>query len=322
MGGEDLGIDAARRRDWTGNDDHSGGPATGASNGGTSRAAADETAYHKLRDWILGCKDYDNSRDYDRCGTDSTKLPSPTLFLQENGDCDEVDAKDVKQNRLGDCYFMAALAGLAATPAGRAAIHGAITQHTGADGALVYSVKLYEAQSPLIGPKTFTERTVDVRADDPYILGHAVPRAQDGQSEVWPLVMEKAYAQLQGGYNAIAKGGRVEEAIETLTGKQASHVDLGSHDGYSFEQLWSDVASHKVVVLSTKDGISASNPYNLYGAHAYVVTGVEHRDGKPYVRLSNPWNDPDHQYIPNAVPYDELRTWFQSADTANVGSAP
>jgi hypothetical protein len=324
MGSDDLGIEAARRRDWTA-DDGRGGGTTAPGTGPTSRAALEATAYEKLKAWILGCNGYGKSRDYDRCGTDPIKVPS-TLFLQENGDCDEVDANDVQQHHLGDCYFMAALAGMAATPAGRAAIHGAITQHTDADGTLVYSVKLYEAQAHLIGPKTFTERTIDVRADDPYVLGHAVAREQDGQYEVWPLVMEKAYAKLHGSYNAIAKGGYVDEAMETLTGKEAAHVKLGSHDGYSFEQLWSDVAAQKAVVLSTKGGIAngtgPNNPYTLVEHHAYVVTGVEQRDGKSFVLLHNPWNDGDEHHTPKPVPYEELRNWFHAADTATPASAP
>ena len=43
--------------------------------------------------------------------------------------------------------------------------------------------------------------------------------------EIWPMVVEKAYAKVAGSYEAIGRGGRVAPALETLTGGAAWSVD-------------------------------------------------------------------------------------------------
>ena len=42
--------------------------------------------------------------------------------------------------------------------------------------------------------------------------------------EIWPNVVEKAYAKVAGSYEAIGRGGRIAPALETLTGGAACIV--------------------------------------------------------------------------------------------------
>ena len=44
----------------------------------------------------------------------------------------------------------------------------------------------------------------------------------NGRKEIWPQVLEKAVATLDGGYGAIANGGNPMIALQELTGRAAS----------------------------------------------------------------------------------------------------
>jgi hypothetical protein len=279
------------------------------------------------------CTDFSNPKhDYDVCvvdqdpgGTGARVSSQSVLFVRESGDANEVDPKDVTQVGLGDCYLLAAVAGLASTPNGQAALRSAIEEHTDDQGKKIYSVRLYEVQEHLVGPKTFTERVIDLRADDPYVVGHAAAATGGGAHEIWPLVVEKAFAVLRGSYNAMGKGGRPDQALEALTGMPATSTEFGLFGSYASGDLKSDLAAGKVVVLGTREG-SADGPYGLVNHHAYLVTGTETVDGKLFVLLHNPWNqknkDTGKPEEPKPVPYAELTKWFSSVDVGSVRSAP
>ena len=48
---------------------------------------------------------------------------------------------------------------------------------------------------------------------------------EKGDREIWPLLVEKAYAKLFGSYSAIW-GGLVERALEALTNGSPLNIDL------------------------------------------------------------------------------------------------
>jgi hypothetical protein len=338
MANGDLSITTVRRRDGhDGHDDDTITTPPPRARATGSRATADfvpharSDAHYRIdgEGDADTCTDYSKPKhDYDACVVNRepggsaapTSLPS-VVFLRESGDAGEVDPKDVTQSGLGDCYLLAALAGLASSPKGQAALRNAIQEHTSDQGEKVYSVRLYEAQEHLIGPKTFREKIVEIRADDPYVVGHAAAPTDGHAYEIWPLLIEKAFADLRGGYNAIGKGGYPDQALEALTGMPAAHTEFGLFGSYAAGDMKGDLAAGKVVVLSTRQG-SANGPYNLADRHAYVVTGTEEKDGKLYVVLHNPWNGADKSDEPKPIPHAELTKWFSSVDVGSARSTP
>jgi hypothetical protein len=327
MPDRDYSIDRTRRRDWP---PAEGGDTTGVSvsapNGEhAARIAKDAAAATKLANWIRGatdtCTSVKNPRhDFDRCVTDPNPRPpgavprTSVLFLPEPKDADAISLTDVTQGDLGDCHFLAPLAGLASTKEGRALIRDAITERKNDKGETIgYSVRLYETEWHVLGPKTFTEKRIELPAGAPYVVGHARAMGDDGHDEIWPLVMEKAYAQLRGGYDAIGRGGEVQAAMEALMGKEVRHT---AADDTSDELLWSDLDAHKVVVLSSKHSIEP-NPHTLEEGHAYVVVGRQDRGGGDVVyQLRNPWNDGEIK----VVPYSEIGTSFDCVDVGSPGA--
>jgi calpain family cysteine protease len=312
-----IDIDGARRRtDWSHDDPPEPPPGGDAANERAGRAAASERY-----DAFVSSDPSDATWDPNTCV--AAPVPNPVLFAKEGTDADAVDLHDVQQRNIGDCYLLAPLAALARTPEGRAFIQNAITENKNDHGDVVsYTVTLHRPEWHVVGPKTFTD--VNVTVSGPFACGHAEARTGGNQNEVWPLVVEKAYAQYRGRYE---HGGVVSNGMEVLTGREPTHINLRWFGSYSPDQLKSDLTAGKMVVLSTRkmagdDGMRPTTAeraahcaaYNLYGSHAYVVTGTEEQNGKLYLQLHNPWNDQE----PDLVPYDELKTWFASVDIGSV----
>jgi hypothetical protein len=251
----------------------------------------------------------DPAHDYDACG--SAAVDSPRLFARQNGDPSEIDMHDVQQASVGDCYFMATLSALAQSSEGRALIRGAITENRNDRGDVVtYTVTLHKPEKHWLGlgRTTFTE--VHVTVEPLFANGHAAARPAGKSNEVWPIVMEKAYAQFSGGYNAIAHGGLPSDAMQVLTGREARHTELGWLHSYPARDLQSDLAAGNLVVLGTRSDVQG---YGLLGGHSYVATGTYEQGGRLYTTLHNPWDSSE----PQAVPVDEIGLLFHAV---NVGS--
>jgi|SRR5579859_84358 len=326
MGDGDFGVEAARRRDWAALDDDLQDASTaGRADEGTVRADDEPAADDTYTRWLPGLRDsctaYDHAgHDFDACVVDwnpgglAAETRPSALFLKEKPGAPAIEPSDVQQYRLGDCALLATAASLASTPAGRATLHDAIRELKDPAGNVVgYSVRLYEVQGGRFGPKTFTPRSIPVSAFSPYVVGHARANGDGSHYEIWPLVLEKAYAHLRGGYDVVTKGELARDAIEALTGAEARHTTAaGACDG----QLAADLRAGQAVVLSSKPG-AQGNPYGIIGEHAYAVTGIEERAGQKVVLLYNPWGH-DH---PVPIPCSELGRWFESVDASTAKGA-
>jgi hypothetical protein len=289
-------------------------PANASTTDHARRAAAGEryNAFASRGDEATpSCSSFDDpAHDYDRCGTAS--VDRPVLFAQQAEDPNEIDVHDVQQDRMGDCYFMATLSALTQSPQGRALIRGAITENRNEQGNVVnYTVTLHQPETHWLGlgRTTFTE--VRVTVDAQFANGHAKARAVGDAHEIWPLVMEKAYAQLRGGYNAIAHGGFPADAMQALTGCEAHRSQLGWFRGYRASDLRSDLASGRLVVLGTRRDVQE---YGLRGGHSYVATELVVDNGRLCVSLHNPWDSTE----PRPVPVDEIARVFHAVDIGSV----
>lgn len=187
-------------------------------------------------------------------------------------------ALDVKQGSMGDCFFLSSLAAVAET--NPEFIEKNIWFEDGK-----YHVRMYD--NGWGGPH---ETVVDV---DPKVAANGV-RDKDGNVS-WMSVYEAAYAQHEGGYDDIEDGGFAQDALPTITGKQAFTVD----EEPSFDELRHASEDGCVVVADTgpQDGEDGGwwdivnnddgpVPDNVVPTHQYVVKGFT-EDGK--VIMQNPW---------------------------------
>lgn len=233
------------------------------------------------------------------CKDEKTKAPDPYAYRKNDRGAklygpNGIQASDVRQGAIGDCYLASALCAVAGTRPD--AIKNAIKDN--GDGT--YSVRFYELGYD--GKKTAHVQTVDA---DLAHNGDRVAYANstetvDGKEfmELWPSILEKAYAAWKGSYDAIGNGGNSGDVITALTGeacRSAATAGAGAND-----PLWARMlkASQEKRPMTASTGGEEDPRYKdpaagVYGWHAYTVMGVaEKKVGdktERQVTMRNPW---------------------------------
>ena len=309
--------------DWTAQDASGGPPVDPSVAARLQRAEADA----RLQAFAAGrtmetCKEAATADRF----TDGCLVEGVVLYRRQGNDVDAVAPRDVRQGALPDCCLLAVLAAMAMTPEGRAALRDAIVENKNDEGHVVsYTVTLHELERSMLGSTSFHD--VRVTVDGAYVLGHAYANDDDGPNEVWPLVIEKAFARYVGGYDKLGRGLDSSDGMTLLTGRNATQFSLDWPrlwaSRYSEGRLLKDLQDGKIIVLGTRTGIGgrhgsadilpATGAHDLVEGHAYFVTGTERRNGKTFLQLGNPWGHTQ----PDAIPVDEMTKWFSSI---SVGS--
>jgi hypothetical protein len=178
---------------------------------------------------------------------------------------------DVHQGSDGDCWFMASLAEVAALEP--SAIRNMIT----ADGDGVYTVRFFLPN--IFAPGGKAPVNITVSATLPGKSDGSLPYSQATPSTgLWAALVEKAFAQWQGSYQAI-NGGNASDALEVIMGNSHQSIPL-------FGQPQSICQSGNLAVLSTGDTVADSR---IVPTHCYAIVGYDQASGK--FTLYNPWGD-------------------------------
>jgi Calpain family cysteine protease len=237
---------------------------------------------------------------------------APTLFHAAKGKPD-IDIADIGQRSIGDCYLLSALGVLTQTPEGRAHIRDMIRENRdGAGNVLSYTVTLYECTPPAIEPRVATKTEIAVSTSLSYQHASTTrPGVANDRAEMWVAVIEKAYAELKGGFGKVMNGGWPGEAFQALTGKLGTYVAAADYDA---ARLAADRKANRPVTLST-GRVHKDNPFGLVANHAYMVVGSRtDAKGEVSVLLRNPWGK-DH---PTPIPVSQLQKYFTYADVGQL----
>ena len=156
-----------------------------------------------------------NPNSYTSGGRDG--ILKSALYLTEPGDTFAINPIDIAQGQIGDCGFLAALGEVAIMDP------SAITRDIKPNGNGTETVTLYDqsgsgtASAPFVyTPESFTVNN----AFSPNAVNNYNPYDIIGKvKEIWPQVMEKAFAEKSGGYAAISNGDSPTLAFEYFTGK-------------------------------------------------------------------------------------------------------
>jgi len=171
---------------------------------------------------------------------------------------------DIRQGDLGDCWLLAVLAGAASVDPD--SIRRMIQRNP--DGT--FTVTFADGERV----------TVDGEVRDSG--GHAL----------WVSIIEKAYAQREGGYDEI-DGGNANEAFDDLFGSGNDSFDPDSTGDWIFGDNVSPSDTYDRIDAALDDGrivtASVSGTIGIGGGHALTVTDVRTRGGTKYVVVRNPW---------------------------------
>lgn len=198
---------------------------------------------------------------------------------------DGADDDDVMQGYIGDCYMVAAFSAIAShSPE---VIENAIKDN--GDGT--YTVRFYE--SSYFGDPRPVDITVDGQM--PTNRGGMYYGKNRDSGELWVGLMEKAYAQWKGGYDAIGQGGSAGEVMSALTGRRDDYDWLSTSSNHT--QIYNRIAEaleNKQGVAAGTHGKSREEMYKgtgVYANHAYSISAVSEENGTMYVHLRNPWGE-------------------------------
>lgn len=188
-----------------------------------------------------------------------------------------VDVRDLKQGAAGDCFFLANAASLAR--------HNPnfLKQSFRANADGTVSVRFFKQAADGSAQPTW----VTVDRDTVQRSSRAVYARGADSRELWPALMEKAYARFIGSYEKIGHGGRADLAAFALTGSMGVAKETKSLEaGPLVESLRSAMASHRPVTASTS--ATESHP-GMVPSHSYSVLGVVQTASGPMIRVRNPW---------------------------------
>ena len=213
-----------------------------------------------------------------------------------------VSPSDVKQGAIGDCYFLSAISVL-----GEKRIKDIFVDYTLQYGAFL--LKFYKYSDPVY---VIVDDYFPVNSEDHWAFAQTV-----SGTELWPMLLEKAYAKLNGGYHNIVAG-KVHFALSDLTGGQPEEVKLEPMQNNP-ESLWANLTSYR----ASNYPMGAGSPENPQGdaavsqngivqGHAYSVLDAQEVAGEKVVKLKNPhgqhgqewrgdWSDGSSKWTKQAV---------------------
>ena len=196
---------------------------------------------------------------------------------------------DVIQGKLGDCYFLSSVENLCKFPSLIMKLFK--TKEKNADG--FYEILLYIDGRPQI-----------VIVDDYLPVDKRTKRpvyAQSKGNEIWVMLLEKAWAKVNGGYANIISGLPCE-ALEFLTGLGSLSYDTENMDADDKNEYKNEIVKNVQIADQNNCLISCSTSSNpqiekvgLVEGHAYTLisfTQITTSQGKKVYlfKIRNPWS--------------------------------
>uniref|UniRef100_A0A5B6ZBC6 Protein DEFECTIVE KERNEL 1 n=1 Tax=Davidia involucrata TaxID=16924 RepID=A0A5B6ZBC6_DAVIN len=190
---------------------------------------------------------------------------------------------DVCQGRLGDCWFLSAVAVLTEVSQISEVI---ITPEYNEEGIYTVRFCIQGEWVPVV---------VDdwIPCESPGKPAFATSRKGN---ELWVSLLEKAYAKLHGSYEAL-EGGLVQDALVDLTGGAGEEIDMRSAQAQidlASGRLWSQLLRFKQEGFLLGAGSPSGSDVHISSSgivqgHAYSLLQVREVDGHKLVQIRNPW---------------------------------
>nr|XP_026690031.1 calpain-9-like isoform X2 [Ciona intestinalis] len=190
---------------------------------------------------------------------------------------------DIMQGELGDCWLLAAIASLSLNDD---LLYRIIPpdQSFSQDYCGMFHFQFWQYGE-----------WIDVMVDDllPTVRGKLVYLHSAQNNEFWSALLEKAYAKLNGSYEAL-KGGSTTEAMEDFTGGVTEVIDLKEAPNNLYSVMHKSLKKGALmgcaVETTSKSQREAKLSNGLLMGHAYSITGLDIlRNGVKLVRVRNPW---------------------------------
>ena len=212
---------------------------------------------------------------------------------------------DVQQGYLADCYLVAGMASIAhARP-------DIIRQMVRDNGDGTATVTLHTLPSGYLvpsGTKGAKAHQIRVKKELPVASGSRPTYAKGKDGQLWPGLIEKAYAvHVKGNkYQGLNTGGNAAAAMEHMLGRRSKTKSTSSMKNDALLTEVESLASQKKPIAAGSLGKDAlknaeikklADEYQVFAWHAYTILGT--KDGK--ILAHNPWGHKHPKPMPPEV---------------------
>jgi len=191
---------------------------------------------------------------------------------------DGVDAGDVKQGALGDCWFLSSLCVLAGQ---------------GTDTLKNLFFKCYP-QYGIIQCRFYKDGHWRFIVTDDRIpcgaTGKPAFASCRDKNELWVPVLEKCYAKLHGNYEAL-ESGSITDGLVDLTGEASEVLEIAKE-----QSLWETLKDHLIegyllgcAANAPGATVEMETPLGILLLHAYGILSIHEVEGNKLLKIRNPW---------------------------------
>ena len=203
----------------------------------------------------------------------------------------KIEMGDVQQGSLGDCYFLSSVANICKFPN----MVQKLFRQTSKNKYGYYEIIL------------FIDGKRQIVIVDDYLPAYkknkspCYAQTKKEEKEIWVMLLEKAWAKVNGGYANIISGLPCE-AMEVLTGSGSLIYDLENLDGQDIEDYKYEIVKNVQLADQTNSLITCSTKSDpniervgLVDGHAYTLISfnrIQTSQGKNVYlfRIRNPWS--------------------------------
>ena len=219
------------------------------------------------------------------------------VFEKDDDDDDDtnltIEDDDIIQGTLGDCYFLSAIAALAKEPVLiKRLFETQSYQKTGAYGVYYningeWKMVVVDDLFPCIKSK----------------LRKKFVFSNTNGNEIWVILLEKAWAKINGNFARIGCGGLPHEVFEVTTDAYSEMISIPDSSSSTYdeeiEELWQKLVRAQNAKYIMTAGTGCTDEHDEYGlstGHAYTLTHVYDlfpgtRKNVRLVNLRNPWGN-------------------------------
>ena len=214
----------------------------------------------------------------------------------------KIEVDDIKQGIIGDCYFLTALGNLCKFPGLILKIFK--TKEVNKDG-------YYEVIFRIDGKP----RIVIIDDYIPVMKANKQPCfSRPNGNELWVMLLEKAWAKVNGGYINIISG-LAYEPLEFLTGfgsRIYNLIDIKEKDAKEILEEMKEADQANCLISCGTKPTNDIRKYGLVESHAYTIIGLNeietiYKTKYTLIRLRNPWSDTEWNgdWSDNSILWDQ-----------------
>ena len=191
---------------------------------------------------------------------------------------DKIEMDDILQGGLGDCYFLTSMAALSNYPY----LIKEKFRTTKYNDIGYYEVILFiDGEWQIV----FIDDYFAVNSKNKDSFAFAKPN----NYELWAIILEKAWAKVNGGYSLI-QGGWIREGFQVLTGFPSfviNHNKIKPRD--LFEKLVAESKEKTLMGCGSQGDTDRDTVQGIVQRHAFALTEAKSYNEVDLIKVRNPW---------------------------------